>query len=405
MKTATVAMNRLTAEARTPPAPVIVVGPPRDAIGGMATVVNQLAGFTFGNRYRVEPFAVTLSETEAEPFLSRARRHLAQGRRLATVIRRTGAEIVHVHTCSGFSFLRSALDLRVAARMGCRTVLHVHGGAFDQFHAQSSYFTRGFIGRVLAKADRTIALSAWWRDELKRMSPRADVVVIENAVSIPDTLGERRHGGPCRFLLLARMDDWKGIDDLLAAAGQLRSAGLQFELTLAGPPGSAGDEGILAAKIARQALTGIVHYVGPVLGPAKEELLRAADVYVQPSHHEGMPVSLLEAMALGLPVIATKVGAVAEMVTPEGDGVLVPPRAPDQLAAAMMRLCADPTMRNTLGAKGRDTIQRRFGLPRLEADILALYDSLRADEVRSASRSDRAEIQPTLPASTRLASI
>jgi glycosyltransferase involved in cell wall biosynthesis len=297
---------------------------------------------------------------------------------LDRTIRRERPAIVHLHTCSGFSFFRSVLDLLIARRRRCRTILHVHGAAFDEFHARAGSLSRRLIAWSLARADRVIALSETWQRKLRQMADSAQLCVVENAVAYPRSTPSLRQEGPCRFLLLARMDEWKGIDDLLEACARLHADGVAFELTLAGPPGTAGDATALDRKIHVHGLEGRVRYAGPVYGGDKLKLLEWADVYVQPSHHEGMPLSLLEALAYGLAIVATRVGAVPEVIADQVEGVLVPPGQPAQLASAMRRLVINPEERRSMGRASRELALTRFSLDRFRRDLIELYDDLSA---------------------------
>jgi len=283
---------------------------------------------------------------------------------------------VHFHTCSGFSFYRTAADLLFARRLECLTILHMHGGAFEDFHAGQPSWRRKIIRRVLTAADRVVAVSAGWGGKLRQMAPQARVVVIENAVEIPATVPAAQPRGTCRFLLLAAMDQCKGVDDLLDACKTLQGLEVPTEVVLAGPPGTAGDTTVLHEKIRRRNLEGLVRYVGAVQGQDKDDLLAHVDVYVQPSHYEGLPIAMLEALGSGLPVIATRVGAIPEVIAHGHHGLLVPTRCPDALARAMRELALDCDRRAAMSVAARDLAAQRFSLKRFRKDLFSLYDEL-----------------------------
>jgi glycosyltransferase involved in cell wall biosynthesis len=274
------------------------------------------------------------------------------------------------------TFYRSLVDMHTVRRLGARTILHVHGAHFDAFHEEGSALRRLLIRRGLSRADRVVALSSRWADRLARIAPKARITVIENAVDFPPRPPARDARDTCRFLLLARMDGWKGIDDLLDACALLRGHGAAFQLTLAGPPGTAGDAAGLETKIERRALGTMVRYAGPVQGADKSALLSHADVYVQPSHHEGMPIAVLEALGFGLPIVATAVGALGEVVDHGRQGLIVPPRKPELLADAMRRLAIDPALRRTMSLAARSLAEARFSVDRFREDLAFLYEDM-----------------------------
>jgi len=375
---------------RDNPRGIVVVGPPLDQIGGMTSVVRQMLAMDFDGRFDVRFVPFTLSENDRERWWNRGLRHLRQMRVLDRAIRATYAPIVHLHTCSAVTFYRTVIDLLIARRLGIKTILHIHGAKFDAFYEQEPRYRQRIVRWALSRADRVIALSTDWSTKLARIAPNAHLVTIENAVDIPSASdgrsgadgwrsgadGCRSGADGCRFLLLARMDEWKGIDDLLTACASLRERRVAFELTLAGPPGTAGDAAVLDAKIRGHQLGSTVRYIGPVEGAQKDALLRDADVYVQPSHHEGMPIALLEALAYGLPVVATRVGAIPEVLEHDRHGLLVPPRCPEELARAMSDLARDGSRRHCFAEAARMLAESRFSVERFRADLAAVYDDL-----------------------------
>lgn len=377
---ATAAVFAAGGVARLPGFRVLAVGPDPREIGGMSTVVAQMLDLDWGSHGEVRFQKITTGGFERETILGKLWRHVLQARILRRRIRREGVNILHLHTCSGASFWRSAADMTAARGTGCATVLHVHGAMFDQFVAASGRSPRRLIRLVLEGADAVIALGEHWSRAIRACAPRANLRVIPNAVEAPpmSDIAEtgRDPGAARRFLLLAKLDAWKGVADLIEAAVILERSGAPFELVLAGPGGSAGSVEAIGARLAARGVSKRVRCVGPLCGAARTEALRHADVLVQPSHHEGMPMSVLEAMSFGKAVVASRVGALPEVVEEGRTGLLVPPRNPPALAEAMLRFVRDPLLPRAFGEAGRRVIVERFSLDRWRKALIGLYDGL-----------------------------
>jgi glycosyltransferase involved in cell wall biosynthesis len=115
--------------------------------------------------------------------------------------------------------------------------------------------------------------------------------------------------------------------------------------------------------------------VGAKRGDDLKAALRDASIFVLPSHLEGQPIAILEAMAAGLPVVATRVGAVPDVVRDGVEGRLVEPGDRDGLSDALAELIADADARTRLGAAARQRCEERFSIDRLRARLAALYAS------------------------------
>jgi glycosyltransferase involved in cell wall biosynthesis len=110
------------------------------------------------------------------------------------------------------------------------------------------------------------------------------------------------------------------------------------------------------------------------------EILALLDVFVLPSLWEGLPIALLEAMAAGLPVVATRVGGVPEVVVDGETGLLVPPRDPDALSEAILTLLQDPDLRQKMGQAGQERVREYFSVERMVEETEALYERLLAEK-------------------------
>ena len=158
----------------------------------------------------------------------------------------------------------------------------------------------------------------------------------------------------------------KGVDVLLAALARLAEAGLRPALWIAG-------EGPARPALEKQARELAPREQVRFLGERSDvaDLLSACDVFILPSRHEGLGVAALEAMAAGRPIVATRVGGLAEAVVHERTGLLVPPEDPAALAAALASLLRDPALRARLGAEGPARIAEGF---RAE-DLVEAYEA------------------------------
>lgn len=189
---------------------------------------------------------------------------------------------------------------------------------------------------------------------------RARAKVLGNGVDVdlfrPHETGQ--DSGTAYLLTAGSLGPPKGLDDLIECAGLVaaRFPRVRFLIAGAGP-----FEGRLKATVARRGLRNTVIFLGHVSGRHRlADLYRGAAAYLHPAHHEGLPTVLLEAMACGRPVVATAVSGALELIQDGQNGLLVPPRAPDRLAEAALRLLSDPKLGRRLGAAARETVVERY---------------------------------------------
>jgi glycosyltransferase involved in cell wall biosynthesis len=176
---------------------------------------------------------------------------------------------------------------------------------------------------------------------------------------------------PTSFVLLTvgRLSEQKGQSFLIEAGARLVSRGHKIQLLLAG---DGPDRSSLEA--AARSLGVPTHFLGWC--DDVERLYQVADIFVLPSLWEGLPLALLEAMVSGVPVVATEVSAMPEVVQHEVNGILVPPGDVDALAAAVERLIVDGQLRNKLGRAALVTAEERFAVDQMVRAYEALYDQL-----------------------------
>jgi phenylacetate-CoA ligase len=279
---------------------------------------------------------------------------------------RARPRIVHVHAASNASFYRKALLLAVARKRGCRTVFHLHGGGFQAFAQRHQRIVR----HTLLRSDAVLALSASWADYLRQCAPGVRVSILPNTVALPP-VSDARDVAPGCILFVGRLEAAKGVDDLLGAVAKLSPRYPALQLVLAG----SGDVAAYTARARQLKIADRVLLPGWIDGAQRADALRRAAIFCLPSHAEGLPLALLEAMAAGKPVVASAVGAIPEALAPDA-GELVPPGNVDALAAALARLLDDPPAAAAMGARARAVVAARYDSALVGARLAALYRQL-----------------------------
>lgn len=333
---------------------VLMVGTDLSGTGGIRAVVCGYIGAGLFERYRCTYIATHRSGSA----WTKAAMALRGWWRVAVALLTLDAPLVHVQTASRASFWRKSVVCLLARAAGRPYLVHVHGGEFVKFYREESRpLTQRWIRHTLARAALVIALSEQWRERLLAIAPTARVEVLPNGVLLPD-LRSARHQQEPALLFVGDLTRAKGLHDLIRAFGRTAPRFPQLELVCAGgkPPPEMTQ---LVAELGLQQRVVFPGWLGP-------ERLRAefgrATVFALPSYAEGMPMALLEAMSWGLPVIATPVGGVPQVVEHGVNGLLVAPGDSDALATALARLLSEPALRESLGAAARRTIATRFSL-------------------------------------------
>lgn len=371
---------------------VLFTGPDPRAIGGMTAAIENLTQGALQKHCTTtrHGWPPTRSATAATrrpgrglgATLGACRRHARSLLTLARRIVREQPDVVHVHTCSGVTAYRALADVVVARLLRRRVVLHVHGGRFAAFVAETRGLRRWLLTAGSRLAESMIVLTQAQRTLLPALLRHARVVHLPNSIRLPAERPRRERSGSaiCRFTFLGALSKAKGLEDLLQAASRLHALGVPFSLTVAGPqvPGDTTD---WQARVRTLGLGAHVRFVGIVQGAAKQALLGETDCLVLPSHVEAFPLVVLEAGAAGCAVIATTVGAVPEIAaraghTPSRPATLfplVPPGEVDALTDAMTALAMQPRRCQATGRALHLRVKRRYADPVVAARLAALY--------------------------------
>jgi len=287
--------------------------------------------------------------------------------RLSDLLRRERIDLVHAHLPV------PGVLARLTRRSGVPWLVYTEHNVPSRYRLP----TRLLNAATYRANDAVIAVSQEVATRVQRYvrGGRPRLVTIPNAIDADELSGQaasrekvcREFGFPpdARVVVhVANLVPKKGHRYLLAAARRVidREPRARFLLVGLGPLAES-----LAAEARRLGLNGQVVFTG--FRPDAVALMGAADLVVLPSVHEGLPLTLLEAMALGRPVVASRVGGVPEVVRSGETGVLVEPRDVDGLASQILALLSDAALRERLGEGARQQVRRRYGMMQMVAAV------------------------------------
>lgn len=335
---------------------------------GMARIVRVLAEGLDPERYRIHAWFLAgagplVGMLEQAGVQSRAldwwrgARDPVGAWRFWRSLRNQKFAIVHLHFGG-----RSVCRLARAATQA-RIIRHLHGRILEPRGLTPVYFSA-------RDADAVVAVS---QAVASRVIDGPVRVIYAGVTVPPGDPPALPHCTTSEIILgtAGRLVELKGIEYLLSAASALRREfpGLRVEIAGSGPQRRKLEE-----AVAHSGLEGHVEFLGWIDDP--KSVLPRWDVFVMPSLEEGFPIAALDAMAAGLPVVATSVGGVPELIEDAKTGWLVPPRDADALASRLRLLLPKPEMRHSMGAAGYAHVRDHFSAAQMTGGFTQLYDEL-----------------------------
>ena len=333
---------------------IAMLGAAPETRGSIATVVEGYRAHGLFKRWPISYIATSCDGSLAEKGLLVAR----AVRELGALLAQHRRAVVHVHAASGAGFWREAAFMGAAFAAGCPVVLQLHGNGFDPA-------IRWFLERAALVCVPCESMRGWVRSVARHV----DVVLAPPPVAL--SVAELP-AKPNLVLFLGRLEAKKGIYDLLDAIAGLRAAVPDVRLVCAGD----GDRIGVARYAERLGIADAVKFTGWVGPSGKRALLEHAAAFALPSYDEALPVSLIEAMSAGVPVVASPVGGIAEVVADGASGYLVAPGDKTNLERALRRLLIERQVAARLGAAARETAKARFAPERALSVLENVYQSL-----------------------------
>ena len=234
------------------------------------------------------------------------------------------SDIIHMHMSERGSFIRKYIAFKISKRFNKKVIVHMHGAEFKEYYENANNLIKKRIVNLLLNSDYVITLGKNWNDYVKKINPQINSFILKNAVEVNDTKVSYINN-EFNILFLAIIDKRKGIYDLVDAAKIILnnySGDKKIKFIIAG---SGKEENKIKKAVEESGMNNYFEFTGWITGDEKIKLLKKSQLFVLPSYNEGLPISILEAISYGLPVISTNVGSINEAIKNDINGYMLNP--------------------------------------------------------------------------------
>jgi glycosyltransferase involved in cell wall biosynthesis len=358
----------LATDEQLPKIEVIMVGTGFDVKGGI-TSVQKLIIQAHAPNLRIQHIPTIVQGSAWQNILA----FMRAIQQLCWAIITRKIDVIHIHFSERGSTLRKVIIIWISLLFRQSIILHAHGGSYREFYAGLPSILQRTLVSTFRNCSRIIVLSQSWQDYYHSTFEidRSQLIVLYNPTIVPAEIPNRLGRNQLKFVFLGLIGKRGGALDLVKSAISLpRPDKGAFDLinAFAALPESDRDrvELVLAGNgdldganqlISDLNLTDKVTILSWIDSQQRDELLAASDVFILPSYNEGLPMSMLESMAWGLPVIVTPVGGIPEVIIHNQNGLLIEPGNREQLVAAMQSLIRDEDLRVSLGMTARQRVE------------------------------------------------
>lgn len=344
----------------------IMIGTAMDGNGGIATVVK---GYSDADFIRYNHFVYVSSHSSNSGVFGNVTQFTIAFIKVFFTLAFKNVRIVHLHVASRGSFYRKSVFLMLAKVFKAKAVFHLHGAEFKVFYEQESgLFKKFFIVNSLKQADIIIVLSESWKQWVNDViGDEKPVVVVYNSIPSNDlpSLSNRDRS----ILFLGKLEQRKGVYELLIAFKKVLMQLDDVRMLLCGN-GNLQEYRTIAVQLGIAQNVDFKGWIGP---EERSKYLAGSSMFVLPSFNEGFPMSIIEAMSYGMPIVSTNVGGIPEAIQDGKTGLLVSAGDTDALADAMLKFLNDPMLAQEFGLAAKSYFERNFSnevcYPRIVSEV------------------------------------
>ena len=368
---------------------VLMVGPVPPPFGGIASIMHDLVHSNLQDDYEIKVFERIPKERFPPKAQGRVRAivfRIGRFLRFFSELRKGKYSLVHIHSSDTAEFLGTTVFMLLARVARSRVLLHIQGGDWNEFYTYHSLLRRLCTRVGLYVPHGTVVVHAEWIDRIKEMYPAANVRIIRNllhdqascdAGEVEKLRGNLGLSKDNFVIVSVGAVGWrKGSFEILKAVPQIVSEEDSVRFILVGGESKPGDMGRLKQIIDSEKLEQWVRLTGEVERDKIPLYLALGHVFLLPSFIEGMPVSIIEAMRSGLPIISTRVQGIPDIISNRVSGILIDPGNPPQIAESVLLLKRDEQLRRKMAEGARRTFHEQFEFSRGIEEFRALYEEI-----------------------------
>lgn len=344
---------------------ICMIVPSFTAKGGITSVVNGYKNSNLEKKFRVSYIETYIEGSKFKKFLYAFKAYLT----FLILLIKDKPDLVHIHSSFGASFYRKLPFIYISYLKKICILNHIHGSEIEKLYINANKIKRLLVKDAFSKCDCLIVLSDTWKVKLMNLFPQTSIFVVEN---FSPYIFNKTHIGheKTQILFLGFITELKGCFDLPSIVEELTKTTTNFIIKICG----VGKEKELKEIIKNKKLTDYFEFLGWIDKKRKEELLENSDIYLLPSYSEGMPMSILEAMGYGLPIIASNVGGIPEIVINNKNGFLTNPGNIKQFADYLIILIMNSNLRYKMGRQSIHLVESKYSLNIHVKKIMKIYN-------------------------------
>jgi glycosyltransferase involved in cell wall biosynthesis len=353
----------------------MILGPLHPTVGGITTLIEGILSSNLTKQYQILTFdtqrptygrfkqtwdytlLVKIGPSSLIKSLIWTSAHLLK---FPLVLIRRNPQIVHINTVGYWVFWENAIYAVIAKLFRKKVILHTHGGGFENFYNDSNFIFKFLIRQTFKISDKIFVLSPIWRNFFEKLSPREKIFISENFVDTiisNEPMLNRNLNEEFTVLFVGGQGaKLKGLFDVIKAAEIVKKKTDKVAFILVACSGINGIESLCQ----RKGLTSTVKILGYLKNNSLAKVFAQSDIFILPSYAEGSPITMLEAMSAGLPVIASFAGSIPDIIQEGNNGFLINAGDYNMLAQKILDLKADSETRNQMARNNIKTIQERY---------------------------------------------